>query len=174
MPARRKPIGSKWVFKRKTNAKGKVEKYKSRLVEKGYSQVPRIDFGDIFSPVAKVTSIRLLLSIVAAFDFEVVQVDVKTTFLHGDLEEEIYKKQPEGFVVKGKKELVCKLKKSLYGLKQSPRMWCQKFDTFIRGLGFTRSKADHYVYFNLIGHWVIYLVLYVDDMLLVRNDKQII
>ena len=80
----------------------------------------------------------------------------------------------ENFAVKGKKELVCKLKKSLYGLKQSPRMWYQKFDTFIGGLGFTRSKADHCVYFKLIGDRVIYLVLYVDDMLLVGNDKEII
>jgi len=101
-------------------------------------------------------------------------MDVKTTFLHRDLEEEIYMKQHEGFVVKGKKELVWKLKKSLYGLKQSPRMWYQKFDTFIQGLGFTRSKADHCVYFNLIVDHVIYLVLYVDDMLLVGNDKEII
>eukprot|EP00253_Pinus_taeda_P017592 PITA_17592 len=101
-------------------------------------------------------------------------MDGKTTFLHGDLEEEIYMKQPEGFAVKGKKELVCKLKKSLYGLKQSARMWYQKFDTFIRGLGFTRSKADHCVYFKLIGDRVMYLVLYVDDMLLVGNDKEII
>eukprot|EP00253_Pinus_taeda_P006518 PITA_06518 len=105
LPAGRKPIGSKWVFKKNTNAEGKVEKYKARLVAKGYSQVPGIDFGDIFSPVAKVTSIRLLLSVAAAFDFEVEQMDVKTTFLHGDLEEEIYMKQPEGFAVKGKKEL---------------------------------------------------------------------
>eukprot|EP00253_Pinus_taeda_P016938 PITA_16938 len=173
LPAGRKPIGRKWVFKKKTNAEGKVEKYKARLA-KGYSQVSGIDFGDIFSPVAKVTSIRLLLSVVVAFDFEVEQMDVKTTFLHRDLEEEIYMKQPEGFAVKGKKELVCKLKKSLYGLKQSPRMWDQKFDTFIQGLGFTRSKADHCVYFKVIGDRVIYLVLYVDDMLLVGNDKEII
>eukprot|EP00253_Pinus_taeda_P028323 PITA_28323 len=89
LSAGRKPIGSKWVFKKKTNAEGKVEKYKARLVEKGYSQVPGIDFGDIFSPVAKVTSTRLLLSVAAAFDFEVEQMDVKTTVLHGDLEEEI-------------------------------------------------------------------------------------
>jgi len=75
------------------------------MVAKGYSQVPRIDFGDIFSPIAKVTSIRLLLSVVVAFYFEVEQMDVKTTFLHGDMEEEIYMKQPEGFVVNGKKEL---------------------------------------------------------------------
>jgi len=123
LSAERKPIGSKWVFKKKTNVEGKVEKYKARLVAKGYSQVPGIDFGDIFSHVAKVTSIRLLVSISTSFDFEVEQMGVKTTFLHWVLEEEIYMKQPEGFAVKGKKELVCKLKKSLYGLKQSSRMW---------------------------------------------------
>eukprot|EP00253_Pinus_taeda_P033206 PITA_33206 len=105
LSAGRKPIGSKWVFKKKENAEGKVEKYKARLVAKGYSQVPGIDFGDIFSPVAKVTSIRLLLFVAVAFDFEEEQMDVKTTFLHEDLEEEIYMKQPEGFAVKGKKEL---------------------------------------------------------------------
>jgi hypothetical protein len=127
-----------------------------------------------FLLVAKLTSIIFMLSVVVAFDFEVEQMDVKTTFLHGDLEEEIYMKQPEGFVVKGKKELVCKLKKSLYGLKQSPRMWYQKFDTYMLGLGFTRSKEDHCVYFKLIGDHLIYLVLYVDDMLLIGNNKEII
>eukprot|EP00253_Pinus_taeda_P035204 PITA_35204 len=101
-------------------------------------------------------------------------MDVKKSFLHRDLEEKIYMKKPEGFTVKGKKELVCKLKKSLYGLKKSPRMWYQKFDTLKRGLGFTRSKAYHCVYFKLTGDRVIYLVLYMDDMLLVGNDKEII
>eukprot|EP00253_Pinus_taeda_P004968 PITA_04968 len=123
LPAGRKPIGSKWVFKKKTNAEGKVEKYKARLVAKGYSQVPGIDFGDIFSPVAKVTSVRLILAVVAAFDFEVEQMDAKTIFLHKDLEEEIYMKQPEGFVVKGKKELLCKLKKSLFMSKPGKEHW---------------------------------------------------
>jgi hypothetical protein len=85
-----------------------VEKYKAQLVAKGYSQVEGIDFGEIFSPVAKLSSIIFILYIVVAFDLEVEQMDVKTTFLHGDLEEEIYMKQPEGFVVKGKKDLVCK------------------------------------------------------------------
>eukprot|EP00253_Pinus_taeda_P005953 PITA_05953 len=135
--AGRKSISNKWVFKKKTNAEGKVEKYKVRLVAKE-------------------------------------QMDVKTTFLHRDMEEEIYMKQPESFAVKGTKELGYKLKKSLYGLKQSPRMWYQKFDTFILGLDFTRSKAYHCVYFQLISDLVIYLVLYVDDMLLVGNDKEII
>eukprot|EP00253_Pinus_taeda_P021771 PITA_21771 len=105
LPTGRKPIGNKWVFKKKKNAEGKVEKYKARLVGKGYSQMMRIDFGDILSLVAKVTSIRLLLSIFASFDFEVEQMDVKTSFLQGDLEQEIYMKQPKGFAVKGKKEL---------------------------------------------------------------------
>jgi hypothetical protein len=174
LPTGRKPIGRKWVFKKKLNAEGKVEKYKARLVAKGYSHVEGIDFGKIFSPVAKLTSIRFMLFVVVAFDFKVEQMDVKTTFLHGDLEEEIYMKQPEGYVVKGKKELVCKLKKSMYGLKQSPRMWYQKFDTYMLGLGFTRSKEDHCLYFKLIGDHLIYLVLYVDDMLLIGNTKEII
>jgi hypothetical protein len=173
-PIGRNPIGNKWVFKKKLNAEGKVEKYKARLVAKGYSQVEGIDFGEIFSPVAKLTSIRLMLSITAAFDFEIEQRNVKTTFLHGDVEEEIFMKQPEGYVVKGKKELVCKLKKSLYGLKQSPRMWYKKFDTYMLGLGFTRSKEDHCVYSKLIGDHLIYLVLYVDDVLLIGNNKEII
>jgi hypothetical protein len=151
-----------------------VEKYKARLVKKGYSQVKGIDFGEIFSPVAKLTSIRFILFIAAAFDLEVEQMDVKTTFLHGDLEEEIYMKQPEEFVVKGKKELVCKLKNSLYGLKQSPRMWYQKFDTYILGLGFVRSRADHCVYSKQVCNHFIYVVLYVDEMLLVGNNMYVI
>ena len=96
LPTGRKFVGSKWFFKKKFNAQGKVEKYKAWLVEKGYSQVEGIDCGEIFSPVSKLTSLRFLLSIATAFDLEVEQMDVKTTFLHGDLEEEIYMKQPEG------------------------------------------------------------------------------
>eukprot|EP00253_Pinus_taeda_P027696 PITA_27696 len=123
LPARGKPIGGKWVFKKKKNAEGKVDKYKAWFVEKGYSQVSGTHFGDIFSLVAKVTSIRLLLSVATAFDFEVEQMDVKTTFLHGDLEEEIYMKQPEGLAMKGKKELVFKLKKSLFMSKPRKEHW---------------------------------------------------
>ena len=99
-------IGNKWVLKNKLNAEGKVEKYKARLVAKSYSQVEGIYFGEIFSFVAKLSSIRFMLPVVVAFDFEIEQMDVKTTFLHGDLEEQIYMKQPEGYVVKGKKEII--------------------------------------------------------------------
>ena len=101
-------------------------------------------------------------------------MDVKTMILHRNLDEEIYMKQPEGFIVKGKKEQVCKLKKSLYSLKQSPRMWYQKFDTYIQGLRFVRSKADHCVYYKQVGKHFIYVVLYIDDMLLVGNNMEVI
>jgi hypothetical protein len=90
----RNPIENKWVFKKNLNVEGKVEKHKARLVAKGYSQVEGIDFGEIFSLISKLTSIRFLLSIVVVFDFEVEQMDVKTTFLHGDMEEETYMKKP--------------------------------------------------------------------------------
>ena len=112
-PDGRKPIGSKWVFKKKLNVVGKVKKYKARLVAKGYFQVEGIELGDIFSPIAKLTSIRFLLLLTETFDLEVEKMDAKTTFLHGDPDEKIYIKQPEGFTINGKKELVCKLMKSL-------------------------------------------------------------
>jgi hypothetical protein len=112
----RKHVRSKWVFKKKMKTKSQVEKFKARLVAKGYSQVKGVDFGEIFSLVAKLTSIRVLISLATTFDMEIEQMDVKTTFLHGDLEEEIYMKNLGGFIVKGKKYLVCKLERSLYGL----------------------------------------------------------
>jgi hypothetical protein len=110
------------------------------------------------------------MSLVATFYLEIKKMDVKIMFLHRYLEEEIYMKQPEGFTVKGKKELVCKLKRSLYGLKQSPRMWYQNFDTYILSLVFVRSKVDHCMYSKKEGDCFIYVALYVDDMLLARNN----
>jgi hypothetical protein len=127
----------------------------------------------IFSHVSKLTSIRFILSIVVAFDFEVEQMDVKTTFLHGDLEEEIYMKQPEGYDVKGK-ELVCKMKKDPVWFKTITKDVVSKFDSYMLGLGFRRSKEDHCVYFKLIDDDLIYFVLYMDDMLLIGNNKEII
>jgi hypothetical protein len=114
------------------------------------------------------------MSLATTFDLEIEQIDVKTTFLNGDLEEEIYMKQPEGFVVRGKKGLVCKLKRSLYGLKQSPRMWYQNFDTYILSFRFVRSKVDHFIYSKEEGGHFIYVSLYVDDMLLIRNSMDTI
>jgi hypothetical protein len=170
LPSGRKLVDSKWEFKKNMNATGQVKKFKARLVAKGYSQVEGVDFGEIFSHVAKLTSIGVLMSLAATFDLEIEQMDVKTTFLHGDLEEEIYMKHPERFVVKGKKDLVCKLKRSLYVLKQSPRMWYQKFDTYILILGFVKSKVDHCIYSIEEGGCFEYIALYIDDMLLIGNN----
>ena len=101
-------------------------------------------------------------------------MDVKTTFLHGDLEEEVYMTQPEHFVVKGKSHLVCKLKKSLYGLKRSLRMWYQKFDTYVLNLGFVRSKSNHCIYYKSDGDYFLVIALYVDDMLFIGKGKCLI
>jgi len=131
LPNGRRNIASKWIFKKKTNSVGHVEKFKLQLVAKGYLQVEGVDFDEIFSPIAKLTSIILPMYLATKFDLEIEQMDVMRTFILGDLEEEIYMKQPEGSPMKEIEELVFRLKKSLYGLKQTPRMWYQKFDSYI-------------------------------------------
>ena len=117
LPKEKKALKNKWVYKLKTENNSSQQRYKARLVVKGFSQKKGIDFEEIFSPVVKMSSIRVVLGLAARLNLEVEQLDVKTAFLHGDLEEEIYMEQPEGFKVKGKENLVCKLRKSLYGLK---------------------------------------------------------
>ena len=121
-------------------------KYKAKLVEKRYKQEDGIYFDEIFSLVVKMTTLRTVLGLVAAEDMEVIQMDVKTAFLHCDLHEDIYMQQPEGFVAKGKEKMVCKLKRSLHGLKQAPREWYKKFDALMQSQGFRRSQVDHCLY----------------------------
>ncbi|KAG8503607.1 hypothetical protein CXB51_001802 [Gossypium anomalum] len=169
----KKVVRCKWVFKRKEGTLGVEEpRYKARLIAKGYSQIPGVDFTDVFSPVVKHSSIRALLGIVAMHDLELEQLDVKTTFLYGELEEDIYMQQPEGFIVSEKEDYVCLLRKSLYGLKQSPRQWYKRFGSFMTSHDFKRSSLDSFVYFkkNSDGSFV-YLLLYVDDMLIAAKDK---
>ena len=117
LPEGVKPIGCKWIYKRKRGADGKVETYKARLVAKGYTQKEGIDYEETFSPVAMLKSIRILLSIAAHLDYEIWQMDVKTAFLNGRLEKSIYMIQPEGFIAKGQEHRVCKLQRSIYRLK---------------------------------------------------------
>ena len=135
-PKGKRALRNKWVYKLKPGDGGNPPRYKARIVVKGFQQKKGVDFDEILAPVVKMTSIRTVLSIAASMNLEVEQLDVKTTFLHGDLEEEIYMQQPGGFVKKGKENLVYCLEKSLYELKQAPRKWSWKFDSFMTDQGY--------------------------------------
>ncbi|KAL8115253.1 hypothetical protein AgCh_021912 [Apium graveolens] len=171
LPAGKKALQNKWVFKIKGEHDGS-KRYKTRLVVKGYQQKKGIDYTDIFSPVVKMTTVRIMLSIVVADELHLEQLDVKTAFLHDDLEEDIYMVQPEGFQVSRKENLVCKLIKSLHGLKQAPRQWYLNFVSFMMKNGYTRSAMDHYCYFKQFDSSYIILLLYVDDMLIAGSNMR--
>eukprot|EP00253_Pinus_taeda_P002136 PITA_02136 len=173
LPKGRKLVRCKWVYRTKYGPNGKVDKHKARLVAKGFSQVEGIDYTETFSPVAKMNSVRLVLSLAASFKWEVHQMDVKSSFLHGDLHEEIYMEQPIGFI-QTDSSLVCRLKKSLYGLKQAPRAWYAKMDSFLLESGFSRCHSDNTVYTKKEGKSLIILVLYVDDLILTGSDPNLI
>jgi hypothetical protein len=174
LPKDRKSVGCKWVFRTKRDASGHIVRHKARLVAKGYSQVEGVDFNETFAPVAKFTTIRCILAIGAAMDLEIHQMDVKTAFLNGELEEDIYMDQPQGFVQDGKEDLVCKLKKSLYGLKQSPRAWYQRIDMFFTHEGFSRSQADHSLYIKRTGEYLLIVIIYVDDLIILASNGNIL
>lgn len=169
-----KSIGCKWIYKKKRGADGKVETFKARLVAKCFTQKEEIDYEETFSPVAMLKSIRILLSIAAHFDYEVWQMDVKTAFLNGNLDECIYMMQPDGFIVKGQEHLVCKLKRSIYGLKQASRSWNTRFDQTIKSYGFDQSPDESCVYKKCDEKTLVFLVLYVDDILLIGNDMGVL
>jgi len=145
LPSGQRSIGNKWVLKIKRKVDGSIERYKARLVAKGYTQEEGIDYEDTFSPVVRITSVRLILAIVAHMDLELYQMDVRTAFLNGELNEEIYMDQPLGFETKGQERKVCKLKRSIYGLKQASRQWNVKFHQAILKDGFTMMEEDHCV-----------------------------
>ena len=165
-----KSIGCKWVYKKKIGADGKVETYKTRLVAKGYRQKEGIDYGETFSPVAMIKSIRILLAIAAYYDYEIWQMDVKTVFLNGELKEEVYMTQPEGFTSMSDHNIVCKLQRSIYGLKQASRSWNICFNNTIEKFNFVKCEEEPCVYKKVSGITIIFLVLYVNDILLFGND----
>ncbi len=171
LPAGRKPISCKWVFKIKQGTNGEVERYKARLVARGFTQTYGVDYNKTFALVTKFTSIHCILALAALEDMEIHQMDVKIAFLNGELEEEIYMEQPQGIVHQGGEHLVCKLQKSLYGLKQSPRAWNQKLDAFLKSIEFMKSEADPRVYVAQVGDVKFFIVVYVDDLILVCNDQ---
>ncbi|KAL4032975.1 hypothetical protein IC575_006058 [Cucumis melo] len=174
LPPGCKAIGCKWVLRKKLKPDGSVDKYKARLVAKGFRHKENIDFFDAFSPVTRIASIRVLISIVALKNLLIHQMDVKTAFLNGDLEEEIYMEQPEGFIVHCQESKVCKLDKSLYGLKQAPKKWHEKFDNLLMSKGFKVNESDKYIYYRTEGRLCIIICLDVDDMLIFGSNLHVI
>ena len=159
-------MGCKWIYKTKPSADGLPPKYKARLVAKGFLQEGGIDYHETFSPIIKVTTIRLLLSLAISQKWQIRQLDISNAFLHGDLHKLIYMDQPQGFQDAQYPHHVCQLQKSLYGLKQAPREWFHKLTNQLIQLGFQGSKIDTSLYYTLNGP--IYLLIYVDDMLILR------
>lgn len=140
LPAGRKAVGSKWVYKVKTGAD---ERYKTRL---GFTQRYESDYDETFSPVVRQESLLVLIALSVQYGLKLHQVDITTAFLNGTLKEEVYMRQPKGFAAEGAEHLVCKLKKSIYGLKQSPRCWNVVLDTRLKEMGFIQSASDPCIY----------------------------
>ena len=160
-----KVIGCKWVHKIKHDMT-----FKSRLVVKGFKQTHGIDYDETFSPVVMLKSIRVLLSIDAYYDYEIWQMDVKITFLNGNLLEDVYMTQPKGFVDPKYHNRVCKLQRSIYGLKQASRSWNLRFDEGVKEFGFMKNEDEPRVYKKVSRSAIVFLMLYVDDILLIGND----
>ena len=171
LPSGKKVVGCRWVYAIKVGPNGQVDQLKARLVAKGYTQVYDLDYCDTFSPVAKITTIRLFFAMVAIRHWPLHQLDIKNAFLHGDLEEEVYMEQSPGFVAQGESGMVCKLHRSLYGLKQSPRAWFGKFNSIVQKFGLRRNEADHSVFYKHTSpRKCVYLIVYVDDIVITGND----
>lgn len=172
-PKNKTVISCRWLYKKKPGIPGVEDpRHKSRLVARGFTQREGIDYEEVFASVVKHISIRVLMSVVVNHDLELEQMAVKTSFLHGNLEQELYMEQPEGFEVNSGKDQVCLLKKSLYGLKQALRQWNKRFNSFLLSQGFIRSDSDVCVYIEEVGpEDYVYLLLYVDDMLLAAKQK---
>ncbi|GKB38125.1 putative RNA-directed DNA polymerase [Tanacetum coccineum] len=160
---------SKWVYKIKFKPNGEVERYKARLVAKGFTQIKGVDYYDTFAPVAKLVTIRTLLTVAVKRDWIIYRLDVNNAFLHGDMDEEVYMKIPQGFS-NDNETRVCRLRKSLYELKQASRNWYHKFTTFLRSLNFRQSKADHSLFIYEAGSIMVVVLIYVDDVIITGNN----
>ena len=163
-------MGCKWIFTIKYNADGSVNRYKARLVAKGFTQTYGTDYQETFAPIAKLNTIRFLLSLAANLDWPLHQLDVKNAFLNSDLEDEVYMEIPPGFETISDVNKVCKLQKSLYGLKQSPRAWFDRFTRAVKKHGYSQGQVDHTLFtkFSRNGKIAI-LIVYVDDIIVTRD-----
>nr|GEV52954.1 reverse transcriptase [Tanacetum cinerariifolium] len=167
-------IGVRWVYKAKKNTKGEVEKYKARLVAKGYKQKHGIDYEEVFAPVARLETIRMIIAIVAQHKWKIYQMDVKSAFLNGLLEEEVNVEQPKGYVAKGQEGKVLRLKKALYGLKQAPHAWNTRIDKYFQENGFRKCVSEYALYVKFEYESIVLACLYVDDLIFTGNSQSMI
>jgi Reverse transcriptase (RNA-dependent DNA polymerase) len=172
LPKDKKPVECKWVFKIKYNSDGIIERYKARLVAKDYTQTYGIDYQETFAPVAKMNTVRILFSLAVNQNWTLYQLDVKNAFLQGVLEEEAYMLIPPRHKEENKSNLVCKLKKSIYGLKQSPRAWYGKLSSYLISCGFITSKVDSSLFVNLDKYDTTIILVYMDDIIIMRNNLE--
>ncbi|CAA7024341.1 unnamed protein product [Microthlaspi erraticum] len=164
-------VGSKWIFTIKRHANGAISKFKARLVAKGFNQRPGIDYHETFSPVIKPSTIRLVLSVSVSKNWQIRQFDVNHAFLQGKLDDEVYMTQPPGFVNKDEPQAVCKLRKAIYGLKQTPQAWYNELRTFLLQYGFVNSLADASLFIYNNNGVLLYMLVYVDDIILTGNSQ---
>ena len=174
LPTGRKPVGCKWIFKTKCTSDGKVERYKARLVAKGYTQKPGEDYDETFSPVVRYSSIRTLLAFAVQNGMMIHQMDVVTAFLNGTLDEDIYMEQQPGYIKKGEEHLVCKLKRSLYGLKQSSRCWNTVFKQYMESINFKQCTADPCIFVTGEEADLTIVAVYVDDLIVIAKTPETI
>ena len=164
-------VDGMWVYRLKRDKNGAITRYKARFVAKGFRQQPGIDFHETFSPVVKSTTIRAVLSLAVTNNWPLRQLDVQNAFLHGNLKEKVYMKQPPGFIDPQRPNHVCLLHKSLYGLKQAPRAWFERLSKALSDLGFKGSKTDPSLFIYSRGQTLLYILVYVDDIIVTGNDR---
>jgi hypothetical protein len=170
LPKDKKAIGCKWVYKVKHNVDEFVNRYKARLVTKGYAQTYGIDYEETYSAIAKMTIVKTIIAMAITKGWSLHQMDVKNVFLREDLQEEVYMEQPLGYVDQTHLNLVCRLKKALYGLKQEPRAWLDKIGQYFVTSGFQTSNVNFSLYVKNAYYGIIVIIIYVDDLIITGDS----